>query len=87
VTISKKQFAANNFDVIRETRVGKESFILEYTGKIKGRKLHWYAKGTSTGKFVYLTTATATETQWPSVSAQLKQCVNSFGIGTARSRG
>ena len=80
VAISKKQFVAAKFDLIREDRVGKESVLLEYAGELKGRKMHWYAKAMSNGKAVYLATATTTETQWPKTADRLKECVHSFEI-------
>ena len=77
--LSRKQFVAAKFKPIKETRLGKAAVLLEYSGKLQGRSLHWYAKAVSTGTTVYLATATATETQWRTAAGRLKACVDSLG--------
>lgn len=79
--LSKKQFVEANLSLIKETRLNQTSVVLEYSGELQKRRFHWYAKATSTGKSVYLATATATETQWDTVASKLKVCVDSLTAG------
>jgi hypothetical protein len=75
--LSKGQFKAGNFTVLKE-EFSPTSVVWEYSGALQNRKLHWYARAELGDGKVYLVTATATETQWETVSAKLKACVQSF---------
>ncbi|MBL7134164.1 MAG: hypothetical protein ISS78_08705 [Phycisphaerae bacterium] len=79
--LSKKQFVAGKFKLIREAKVGKVGVLFEYSGRLQGRQLRWYARAILRGDKVYLVTATATKDQWAGVSGKLKACVDSFEIG------
>ncbi len=81
--LSKTQFTAAKFTLIKETKIGKTAVALEYSGTLQGRRLHWYARAVATGTHVYLVTATSTEAQWPQVSGRLKACVDSFQLESA----
>jgi len=78
--LSKRQFVTMKLTLIRETKVGKAAVAFEYSGKMRGRRLHWYAKAIAKDNRVYLVTATCTEAQWPRLSARLKACVDSFQL-------
>ena len=80
VALSKRQYKAAKFTLLKETSVGETAVVLECSGTMQGRQLHWYARAISTGKKMYLVTATATESQWQTVSGQLKACVDSLKI-------
>ena len=80
---SRKQFLAMKFKLIREAKVGKDGLLFEYSGRLQGRQLRWYARATLHGDRVYAVTATATRDQWPVVSGKLKACVDSFRIEKA----
>lgn len=75
--ISREQFKAMGIKMVQEKREGK-AIILEYTGTMKGMPLHWYARAVQAQGKIFLTTATAAESQWAGVAAQLKECVASF---------
>ena len=75
--LSEQQFNAASLVVLGETHT-RTSVLWEYSGMFRGRKLHWYARAELGEGKVYLVTATATESQWSTVSAQLKACVDSF---------
>jgi len=78
-SLSQQQFKAGGFTVLSEN-VTKTTVLWEYSGMLQGHKLHWYATALQKKNRVYLVTATATESQWKTVSAQLKACVDSFKI-------
>ncbi|MBW2117694.1 MAG: hypothetical protein JRH09_07210 [Deltaproteobacteria bacterium] len=75
--LSKQQFKGLKFTVLSE-KITQASVVWEYSGMLKGRNLHWYAKAELGEGKVYLVTATATEYQWKTLAAKLKACVNSF---------
>ncbi len=53
---------------------------MEYTGDMSGRTLQWYARAELKDGKAYLATATATQEQWPSVSAKLRACADSLTL-------
>jgi hypothetical protein len=84
VSLTKKEFDSAGIDIVKEQTVSPEEWMVEYSGTLSGKSLHWYARALKKGAKVYLTTATATPDQWGSVSEKLIQCVDSFGfIGSA----
>ena len=82
-TLSKKQFVALKYKLIREVKVGKDSLLFEFSGKLEGHQLRWYARATLRGGKIYAVTATAREDQWPVASGKMKACVDSFKIEKA----
>ncbi|KKK49640.1 hypothetical protein LCGC14_3133030 [marine sediment metagenome] len=80
VALSRKEFLARKLKKVNEAKLGKTGFLFEYTGNVRGVSMHWYSKAVSTGKRVYLASATAPEAQWPAVSAKLKACVDSLRV-------
>jgi len=88
VALSVDQFKSMGLKLSYQKAVGKSAVALEYTGEMKGKPLHWYARAEKSVANVYLVTATASEEQWSAVATQLKTCVDSFrcesgGQGTA----
>jgi hypothetical protein len=77
LAVTRSQFDAAGITVV-SSKVGASSLLLEYTGPMQGRELHWYARAEKAGPRVYLATATATLQQWSRVGTQLKACVDSF---------
>jgi hypothetical protein len=77
--LSMNQFKKLKFKVIKN-KATKNQLILEYTGNIQNRQLHWYAVVYKKGNNVFLTTATSTEKQWKTLSKKLINCVNSFRL-------
>lgn len=78
--MSKQQFKAAHFTLIKEKVMSDDVAVYEYAGFMKGDEFHWYARATKTDGKVYLVTATATETQWPQVGKKLMACVDSFQL-------
>ena len=76
--LSSKQFASAGFKLIRPAEPKGASVIFEYTGKMEGRALHWYARAEKAKDRVYLVTATAPEGDWAALASKLKACVDSF---------
>jgi hypothetical protein len=78
VTITKKQFEEMKWKVVSDQQSGDNEWNVEYTGTFQGADLHFYARAVSRNGKVYLTTATAKESQWPTVSDTLRKHVESF---------
>lgn len=83
VNLSQQQFRSIGLRVLSEVSTDS-TVVWEYEGRLQGRALHWYAKAVQEQGKIYLVTATATDAQWRTVSAQLRACVDSFGIDTGR---
>lgn len=75
--LSRQQFKSSKLSVVSE-KTSQTSVVWEYSGTLQGRSLHLYAKAELGKGKVYLVTATATESQWKTVAAKLKACVDSF---------
>ena len=78
VTLSLEQFKAGKLTVLDQRTLSKSVAIIEYTGKLQGRSLHWYARLELFNGNIYLATATSLETQWTKESSQLKACIDSL---------
>jgi hypothetical protein len=78
IALTSKQFKSAGIKVLQEKTLTKSVALFEYTGKVEGRPLHWYARAEKSGDAVYLVTATATPQQWSKESARLKSCVDGF---------
>jgi len=77
-TLTLKQFKDAGVKVIAQKKVGKTGIIFEYSGEMKGKSLHWYARAEKGEGHVYLATATVMEEDWAKRGAQLKACVESL---------
>jgi hypothetical protein len=80
IALSKDQFPQIRATVVREQKKGPSGWVVEYTGDMVGRSLHWYQRAELKNGEVYLATATATTEQWPSVSDGLRACVDSLKL-------
>jgi hypothetical protein len=78
VTLSKSQFEQMKWKVVSDTQTGDNEWNVEYTGSYQGNDLHFYARALSANGKIYVVTATAKESQWPTVSDTLKKHVESF---------
>lgn len=78
--LSRTQFKDAGMKILSETKPTPASISFEYTGTFQGKALHWYARVLKKNQVVYLTTATCTETQWTTVAAKLKACVDSLEV-------
>jgi hypothetical protein len=77
--MTEGQFEQMGFEKIQH-RLLADKLIFEYTGKIQGRLLHWYAVAHKKGDKMFVVTATAAESQWQNVSGKLLSCVRSFRL-------
>jgi hypothetical protein len=75
--LSASQFEQLGLGILNRTLKGNE-VRYEYQGKMQGRPVHWYARGTKVGGYVYLVTATGLEEQWQSQKKVLMESVDSF---------
>lgn len=77
--LSARQFKQFNFKVIKNKKI-KNRLILEYSGNMQNRNLHWYSIAHKKGNNIYLITATSTESQWKKLAKKLIECVKSFKL-------
>jgi hypothetical protein len=80
VTLSKSQFEQMKWKIVSEQQTGDSEWDVEYTGSYQGNDLHFYARAMSTNGKIYIATATAKESQWPTISDALRKHVDSFKI-------
>lgn len=80
ISLSKKQFAQMDWQIVSEKQNGSDEWVVEYKGLVKENSLHFYARAVAKNGKVYLTTGTAKESQWNSVGQIIRQHVNSFKI-------
>jgi len=75
-TLSKGQFEELKWKIISEKEIGDNEWSVEYTGTGESGELHFYARAISKNGKVYLATATAKESQWPTISDTLREHVD-----------
>jgi hypothetical protein len=78
IALTLEQLKSADFKLLQKKVSGKAIAVFDYTGKMQGRALHWYARAEKSGARVYLVTASATDEQWNKVATRLKACVDSF---------
>jgi len=78
VALTLKQFKSAGVKLVQQKGPAKSVVFFEYTGKLQGQSLHWYARAEKSGSNVYLATATAAPLQWKAESDRLKSCVDSL---------
>jgi hypothetical protein len=78
LALSVRQCETAGFKLLQQKNTDKSVAMLEYSGEMQGRLLHWYARAEKSAGKVYLVTATAADEQWSKVAPQLKACVDSF---------
>ncbi|MCB1053126.1 MAG: hypothetical protein H6510_01660 [Acidobacteria bacterium] len=77
--LSDQQFKDAGVRILHENLQAND-VVWEYAGTYNDRQMHWYARAYKRGNKVYLITATALESQWSTVSRQLRACVDSFRL-------
>ncbi len=80
ISLSQEQLRQLRGTVLNQRKEGSSGWVVEYTGDMSGRSLHWYARAKMKNGKVYLATATASKEQWPSLSAKLRACVDSLKV-------
>lgn len=78
-TASKGQFTTAGV-AINSEKIEGDTWTIEYSGQMQGRKLHFYARALFKKDRVFLVTATAPEGDWTTDSSALKACVDSFQL-------
>lgn len=78
LAVTRNQFDQMKMTLIRADEPDKTTLVLEYTGAIGDRQLHFYAKAFVKTDHVILVTATVADSQWQSLSAPLQACVDSL---------
>ncbi len=80
IAISKEGIQKVGFTILNLAKSGADTIVLEYTGQMQNRSLHFYARAILKNGKVFLVTATALEDQWPASCKKLKACVDSFQL-------
>lgn len=78
-TASKGQFTGAGVTINSE-KIEGDTWTVEYSGDMQGRKLHFYARALFKKDRVFLATATALQGDWVTSSAALKACVDSLQL-------
>ncbi len=82
LALSKTQFVQVKFKELK-TETKDDRCVLEYTGTVQGRLLHFYSVAKKRGNKIVLVTATAAQAQWLKVSPKLIHCADSLKIDEA----
>lgn len=77
---SRGEIKGLGLELVEESIEGEDTWLCEYAGSLTDTPMHWFAKATVTGEFVYLATGTALESHWGDASAQLQECVSSLNV-------
>lgn len=80
IAITLAELKQMGMAVVGSKKVNETIAQFEYTGRLNGRDLHFYAKAFKKGDQVYLVTATSKKTQWAAHADELKRCVDSFKL-------
>jgi len=79
--LNLKEIQQAKFKLLGEPVVKDDnSFVMEFTGNLQERTLRFYSRSVLSKGRVYLITATATDTQWPTVGEKLKACADSLKL-------
>lgn len=78
IALSKGQFKETNLTVVSEKKRSETEWVVEYKGLMQNNDLHFYARAIAHEGKVYLTTATAKETQWKPIANMMRKHVDSF---------
>jgi hypothetical protein len=76
--LSKKQFEQMKWKVLSDQQPNDKEWTVEYTGTLQDTDLHFYARAVASDGKVYLITATARDSQWPTVGDTLRKHLESF---------
>ena len=63
---------------IIKSSISNDSLLIEYSGNMQDKLMHFYAIAYKKDKQIYIATATTLESQWPTVSKKLILIVDSF---------
>ena len=78
VASSKKEYAKSNLTILNVNKLDADNVILEYSGPVENRKLHFYSKASHRGTEMIIATAICTEKQWADSGAKLRGCIDSL---------
>jgi hypothetical protein len=77
LTVSREQFKTTGMKLLNETHDARTA-VVEFTGLLQGRPLHWYSRALLGKNGLILATGTSLESQWARVSATLRHSVDSL---------
>jgi hypothetical protein len=77
--VSEEEFKRMSLKIIKSA-IESGVFVTEYSGKMQGYDLHFYAKAFKTKDKIYLITAASLENSWQTDGPVLTQSVNSFKL-------
>ncbi|MCA8960534.1 MAG: hypothetical protein KDC38_08475 [Planctomycetes bacterium] len=72
------EFTADGLEPIATHRPDDATALFEYRGESEGLSLHWYAKAVRADGVITVAIGAATERQWSSVRARIRECVESL---------
>lgn len=78
IASSKKEYVKSNLTIITVNKLDADNVILEYTGPVENRQLHFYSKASHRGSEIIVATGICTEKQWADAGAKLRGCVDSL---------
>jgi hypothetical protein len=77
--VSEEEFGKMSLKTIKSA-IENGVFVTEYSGKMQGYDLHFYAKAFKTKDKIYLITAASLETSWETEGPLLTHSINSFKL-------
>jgi hypothetical protein len=77
--LTKMQLKNANITMLKNTKT-KDTLVYEYSGLMRGQKLHFLQKAIKRGKYIYLITATSLAAEWAANKACLEGAVDSFKL-------
>ena len=81
VQISRNQLAPMNLTEIHFENHGDGTAVIEYSGTMQRRELHFYQRLCAVRTGVYAATGTTLESQWKDVGAQIAKNVDTLKVG------
>ena len=81
---NKELLEKGNLKMIKEDRIGDDTYAFEYTGSFRDLSVHLYTRSVLSSGRVYVVTAGAMESQWEKYSGKLKNCVDSFELDKSK---
>ncbi|QSH41015.1 hypothetical protein P0136_10240 [Lentisphaerota bacterium ZTH] len=77
--LSRNQFKTMQWAVLSSRKIDG-GLVYEYTGKLRKKYFHFYAKALKKDNCIYLATATSLKSQWAQFKEKLIKSVNSFKL-------
>lgn len=78
--LTRSQFEAMKFKVLKDSKTEAGDWIAEYHGSIQQRHLYWYSRAVFRDGKVYFVTATAPKNEWQALGEKMRKVVESFSL-------